>query len=49
MGIKFCAQQTIISKKKEKKERRGRIMRYENFDLDLGAHQHQGSHRRKRS
>jgi hypothetical protein len=44
MGIKFCAQQTITSEgetKKKERERRWRIMRYENFDLDSGARQTQ--------
>jgi hypothetical protein len=37
MGIKFCAQQTIISRQKKKKRKGGRIMRYGNHDSDSGA------------
>jgi hypothetical protein len=38
VGIKICAQQMIISRRKRKKKRaEGRIMRYGNYDSGSGA------------
>jgi hypothetical protein len=37
VGIKICAQQTIISRRKENKRAEGRIMRYGNHDSGSGA------------
>jgi hypothetical protein len=39
-GVKFCTQQTIISKRKKKREKHEEkivVARYENLDLDSGA------------